>query len=107
VSAPSVFEKLWNKGVDIAASVIASTRSAGIVALIATVAWRWKRIRDLQFEADKQRQQASISRELERAAELERRNILRNRLVSERNALAARAEATGHRREAYEIALAV
>jgi hypothetical protein len=52
----SLWEKLWNKGVDIAASVIASTITAGIVALIATLTWKRKRRLDLEFEMDKIRQ---------------------------------------------------
>lgn len=59
-----VWQQLWNKGVDIAASVIASTISAAIIAFIATATWRWKRSRDLKFEEDKQRQQNRVVRDL-------------------------------------------
>jgi len=58
------WQKLWNKGVDIAASVVSTTTSAAIIALIATWTWRWKRKRDLRHEADKQRQQHAIGKEL-------------------------------------------
>ena len=58
------WQKLWNKGVDIAAGVATSTISAAIIALIATWTWRWKRKRDLKHEADKQRQQYAIAEEL-------------------------------------------
>jgi hypothetical protein len=61
---PSFLQKLWDKGVDIAASVVASTISAAVIAAIATVTWRYKRKRDLQLEEDKQRQHARIESEL-------------------------------------------
>ena len=58
-----LLHKLWDKGVDIAAAVIASTLSAGIVATIATVTWRWNKRRDLKHEEEKQRQQQRIAAE--------------------------------------------
>jgi chromatin segregation and condensation protein Rec8/ScpA/Scc1 (kleisin family) len=58
--------KLWYKGVDIAASILANSVSAAIIAVIATLTWRWKIRRDLSFEEDKQRQQDRVTRELER-----------------------------------------
>ena len=61
----SFWLKLWNKGIDISASIIASTVSAAIIALIATLTWRWKRQRDLRFEEDKQRQQQRLKEEFE------------------------------------------
>jgi hypothetical protein len=54
----SLLQKLWNKGVDISAGIITSTISAAIIAGIATLTWRWKRRRDLKFEADKIDQQS-------------------------------------------------
>jgi hypothetical protein len=57
-------QKLWDKGIDIGAAVIASTISAGIVAGIATAAWRWNKRRDLRHEDAKQRQQHRIAEEL-------------------------------------------
>jgi hypothetical protein len=58
-------QKLYNKGVDITAGVITSTISAGIIAFIATLAWRWKRKRDLRHEEDKQRQHDRIANQIE------------------------------------------
>jgi hypothetical protein len=76
--------KLWNKGIDIAAGVLTSTLSAGIVALIATWFWRWKRSRDLKFEADKQHQQHAIAEDLAHkkhtVEELARRSLLSQEL---------------------------
>jgi hypothetical protein len=40
---PSFLHKLWEKGVDIIASIVASTVSAFIIAGIATLTWRYKR----------------------------------------------------------------
>ena len=56
----SFWQKLWNKSIDFVASVIASTASAAIIALIdiGIWTWRWKRKRDLRLEEDKQRQQS-------------------------------------------------
>jgi hypothetical protein len=62
---PSFLHKLWDKGVDITASVVASTISASIIALIATWTWGFKRKRDLRLEADKQLQHHRIEQELE------------------------------------------
>ncbi|MGA3027618.1 MAG: hypothetical protein ABSF98_22890 [Bryobacteraceae bacterium] len=78
--------KVWNRGVDIAASVVGSTISAAIIAVIATFTWRWKRNRDLRFEEDKQRQQQRLEAEFAkneklRAASQERHN----RLTQERD----------------------
>lgn len=53
-------QKLWDKGVDIAAAVIATTISAGIAALVATLTWRWNRHRDLKFEEEKLRLQQRV-----------------------------------------------
>ena len=57
------WQKLWNRGVDVAASVIASSITAAIIAIIATFTWRWKRNRDLHFEEDKQRQHQRLADE--------------------------------------------
>ncbi len=61
---PSFIQKLWNKGVDIAAAVVASTISAAIIAGIATLTWKYKRRRDLHLEEAKQRQQYRIAGEM-------------------------------------------
>jgi hypothetical protein len=63
----SLLHQLWNKGVDIAATVLGTTISAGIVAGIGTLAWRWNKKRDLMHEAAKQRQQHKIAQELDSA----------------------------------------
>jgi len=60
---PTFFHQLWNKGIDIWAAIIASTISAGIVAGIATAAWRWNKRRDLRHEEQKQHQQNRIAAE--------------------------------------------
>jgi hypothetical protein len=65
-----VLLKLWDKGVDIAAGVITSTLSAGVIAVIATITWSWKRNRDLRFEAEKQRQAYSIAKEFDNQTKL-------------------------------------
>jgi hypothetical protein len=62
---PTFVQKLWNKGVDIAASVVASTITAAIIAGIATLTWRYKRKRDLELEDAKQRQHDRVALELE------------------------------------------
>lgn len=64
----SFLQQLWNKGIDITASVLAATLSAGIVAGIGTLAWRWNKRRDLKHEEEKQRQQHRVAEELERAS---------------------------------------
>jgi hypothetical protein len=85
-------QKLWNKGVDITAGVITSTISAGIVAVIATIFWNWKKTRDLRFEADKQRQSLSIAEEIEAAKRREAARQNRQRLAKEMEILATQAE---------------
>jgi hypothetical protein len=86
---PSFIGKLWNKGVDIAASIVASTISALIIALIATLTWKFKRGRDLRLEADKQRQQSRIAQELEREKRrADHRDFVR-RLAAERDSFAS------------------
>lgn len=40
--------------------------SAAIIAVIATLTWRWKRKRDLKLEEDKQHQQWRIAEEFEK-----------------------------------------
>jgi hypothetical protein len=82
----SYWHKLWDKGVDIGAGIVINTISAGIIALIATLAWRWKRKRDLKHEEDKQRQQHRIAEEFAREqhskANVERRLGLERELES-------------------------
>jgi type VI protein secretion system component VasK len=72
--------KVRSRGIDIAASVIASTISAAIIAIIATFTWRWKRNRDLRFEEDKQRQQQRLAEEF---AETESRRTARERELAD------------------------
>ncbi len=59
-------QKIWDKGVDITASVIASVIIAGLALLV----WKLKLRLDLQAEAQKQRQQHRLQQEL--AEELQR-----------------------------------
>ena len=80
-------QKLYNKGVDITAGVITSTISAGIIAIIATLAWRWKRKRDLRHEEDKQRQHDRISIELEAQRSEAATRAWRQKLPMERESL--------------------
>jgi hypothetical protein len=55
--------KLWNRGVDIAASAIASTISGAILAIIAGVAYFIKLRLDLKHDASKQHQAIQIANE--------------------------------------------
>jgi hypothetical protein len=82
-------EKLWNKGVDIAASILASTISALIIAGIATLTWRFKRKRDLKLEADKQLQHEEIALKLERERRRTDQRDRVKRLARERDEFAA------------------
>jgi hypothetical protein len=81
------WHKIWNRGVDIAAGVTTNTISAGIVALIATWTWRWKRGRDLKYEEDKQRQQHAIAEELAEKRRLKENLSRVSRLQRELEAL--------------------
>ena len=92
---PSFIEKLWNKGVDIAASVVASTISALIIAVIATSTWKFKRRRDLQLEEGKQRQQHRIAEEIKiEDQKKERREYIQRRARERDGCVAAFAGAT-------------
>jgi hypothetical protein len=67
----SFWEKLWNKGVDVAASIVASTISAFIIAVIATLTWGFKRRRDLELEEDKLRQKNRLELEFAKQKQTE------------------------------------
>src|ERR1035437_5995309 len=96
---PSFWQKFCSKGVDIAASVAASTISAIIIAGIATLTWKLKRRRDLRLEEDKQRQHNRIALELEREKRVADRRALVKRLARERDDwVAVIAGATGSNR---------
>jgi hypothetical protein len=68
--------------------VIISTISAGIVAVIATIFWSWKKRRDLRFEAERQRQQHRIAEEFEQAKRQQELQERRDRLSRERDGFA-------------------
>jgi len=96
-------QKIWDKGVDIGAAVIASTISAGIVAGIATATWRWNKRRDLKHEEAKQRQQHGIAAEF---ANQERQQEAQERLaglIEERKNLATAAQRAGNHEELAEL----
>jgi hypothetical protein len=86
----SLFQKVWDRGVDIAVSVIATTISAGIAAGVATVTWRWNRKRDLKFEEAKL--ELKDRRESEQAKREEQSRL--QKLNREREGLAEVAAAT-------------
>lgn len=85
---PPFLQKLWDKGIDISASVITSV----IITLIALAAWRVKLRLDLKAEEAKQRQQHRISEELAAPVQAreaaERRRALRTQCESLANAVA-------------------
>jgi hypothetical protein len=62
----SALQKLWWKGIDISASVIANTITAIIVAIIAEITWNRKRKKDLQLERDKELQRRQMADDLRR-----------------------------------------
>jgi hypothetical protein len=87
----SPLEKLWNKGVDIAATTVASTLSAVLVATIALVGWKWKLRLELKKEEASQRQKERINDELAHERTTAARRDQADRLQAQLAALATEA----------------
>jgi hypothetical protein len=82
---PSLLQKIWDKGVDITASVISSTLSALIAAVLALIGWRIKLWLDLRANEAKLRQEQELKREFERETLKRTFRERHNRLARERD----------------------
>ena len=79
----SPWEKLWNKGVDITATSLASALSALLAAAIALLGWKLKLWLDLKKEKASQLQKAAIEDQISRDKTAESRRRLIARLKAE------------------------
>lgn len=93
-------QKVWDKGVDIAAGVITSVLATAVIALIGLLGWQAKLWLDLRADEKKQRQQHRIAQELESEKRRQEVRDQYERLHRERDSFASAVATQGRQGQA-------